>query len=287
MSRALISVLCGIVGILAGDVVFRTSLLYQVRPVVLLPAEQTVVSPPVTVDWDGPTTMNVQLRVTGGPSTDFGQQRAPFTLTQADFPRDGGYELILEHPRFGALVSARRQFRILTAIEEAQAAPDPTTAAPKATTAKPKNLPSDRATPRAARARLYKRLRVLADENQRLHDENKRLAEEMESITSEESESTERSSESEDQLATLAAEQQRLLQDNALLQLRLSGVVPCSVWGYFSYPQAQFTSIPRRVLLVTDPGGNVFSTPAQCEWIRRSDTTAATSCFCVGNSFGG
>ena len=88
-------------------------------------------------------------------------------------------------------------------------------------------------------------------------------------------------------MTQLAEENRSLADENAALRLRLSAVNPCTVWGYYSYPRPQTIPVTRRTLMVSDTRGQIFRAQIECETLRRSDPTAVSICFCVGNSFGG
>jgi len=88
-------------------------------------------------------------------------------------------------------------------------------------------------------------------------------------------------------LSQLAEENRALAEENGALRLRLGSVIPCTVWGYYSYPRPQTIPVTRRTLLVSDARGQIFRVQPDCETLRRADPTAASICFCVGNSWGG
>ena len=73
-----------------------------------------------------------------------------------------------------------------------------------------------------------------------------------------------------------AADQQRqelsrehllALQENQFLRLRMESIPSCTVWGYISYPRPQ-TNPPSRIVLVSDRGGSVFRSEADCARVR-------------------
>src|SRR5258708_19108908 len=101
MMRAVGMVLLCAAAMVAGDLVFRASLLGQVRPIVLLPREQAVVGPPVELRWEGPQRMRVRLSVGGEARRDLGIHESPFVIDGSQFPRDAGYEVEISSPRFG------------------------------------------------------------------------------------------------------------------------------------------------------------------------------------------
>jgi regulator of replication initiation timing len=208
MMRAVIIAVLSFAGIIAGDVVFRTSLLHQIRPVILSPSDQAVIDPPVHLIWDGPQQMRVSLSIAGEAA-------------------------------------------------------------------------------RTARDKALGRTKFLSEENAALRDESERLAKQLEALYKSQDDETERTAELERRLAQLSEENRALTDENAAIRQRLSTVVPCTVWGYFSFPQPQMIPLTRRALNVSDGRGQVFRTQPECELIRRADPTAASICFCVGNSWGG
>src|SRR5262245_37320653 len=112
MFRTLLTALVCLAAIVAGDVFFRTSLLSHLRPVILSPREQAVLSPPVQIHWDGPRLMRVVLTAVGDQPRDLGVQQSPFEIGAQEFVRDGGYRVELESIRVGNWVAAHRLFQV-------------------------------------------------------------------------------------------------------------------------------------------------------------------------------
>lgn len=275
------AVLCA-AAIVAGDLLFRTSLLSEVRPIVLTPAEQAVVVPPVQVSWEGPPQMRVLLGIAGEQPRDLGVHESPFDVGSDQFPRDGGYELTIEAARFGKWIRARRWFQLHTA---AVPSPTPTAEEPVHITDN-KDLARALEAARTARDRAHGRTKFLSEENAALRDESQRLAVQLEGLYKSQEEDAERTAELERRLAQLSEENRALADENAALRLRLGSVIACSVWGYYNYPQPQMIPVPRRSLIVADVRGQILRAQGACENTRRSDPTAASTCFCVGNSWG-
>jgi len=281
MMRAVLTALLAAAGIIAGDVVFRTSLLDQVRPVILSPADQAVVEPPVRVLWDGPQQMRVLLSIAGEAQRDLGVHESPFDLPSDQFPRDGGYGIELQSLRYGRWIRAARWFQVHAAPEH-PAEPDH-----KVRTWDAKELLHALEAARTARDKALGRTKFLSEENAALRDESERLAKQLEALYKSQDDQTERAAELERRLAQLGEENRTLAEENTAIRQRLNTVVPCTVWGYFGFPHPQTFPPTRRALNVSDGRGQVFRTQPECELLRRGDPTAASICFCVGNSWGG
>jgi hypothetical protein len=281
MLRALaIALLCG-AAIVGGDMVFRTSLLSGLRPIILTPAEQAVVDPPVRVSWEGPQRMRVFLSNAGEQPRDLGLQESPAELGTDLFPRDGGYQVELRAVRLGTWIHVQRWFQ----VHAAPAPEPPQNREPRAPDAKELLNALDAA--RMARDRAHERTRFLSEENAALRDESARLTKQLEALYKTQEEDAEHTTDLEKHLQQLGDENRVLADENSALRLRLSGVIPCTVWGYYSYPRSEMIPATRRVLSVSDARGQVFRGQPECEFVRRADPTAASICFCVGNSWGG
>jgi hypothetical protein len=282
MMRAVLTVLLAGVGIIAGDVVFRTSLLRQVRPVILSPADQAVIDPPVRVLWDGPQQMRVLLSIAGEAQRDLGVHESPLDIPRDQFPRDGGYGIELQSLQYGRWIRATRWFQVhATPERQAESDHEP------APTWEAKDLLHALDAARTARDKALGRTKFLSEENAALRDESERLAKQLEALYKSQDEETERFAELERRLDQLGEENRTLADENAAIRQRLSTVVPCTVWGYFGFPHPQTFPPTRRALNVSDGRGQVFRTQPECELFRRGDPTAASICFCVGNSWGG
>lgn len=280
MIRALgTALLCAAV-VLAVDTVFRVSLLSYLRPTVISPSEQGVLEPPVLVRWEGPPRMRLRLGATGEPSRDLGVHESPFELGAEQFQRDGGYLLELDAPGLGGWVGANRRFQVHGAKTAVEASPVPE---------EPSHEPSDlmRAlnVARSARDRAQQRAKFLTEENAALREESARLAKQLETVYASQEHHATDVAEAERRLSQLQDDMRALSDENAALRLRLSSVLPCSVWGYYGY--ARSATSPRRILVVSDLQGQVFRFQAPCESMRRADATATSVCFCVGNPWGG
>jgi len=278
--RILVTVLLCAAAIIAGDALFRVSLLQEMRPIILSPPDHAIVDPPVQLRWEGPERMQVLLAVAGEDPRDLGVHQSPLDLGSDEFPRDGGYQLEIRSPRFGDWIRAQRWFQV-----QAPAPPAPTPAARDHK--EDEDLVHAIEDARAARARAEAHVRRLRDENAALQEEHAQLTEQMQSLSQTHEDDAARQADLEQRMNQLAQENRALADENGALRQRLGSVIPCTVWGYFSYPWPQTIPLTRRVLMVSDLRGQVFRSQMACETLRRVDVTAASICFCVGNSFGG
>jgi regulator of replication initiation timing len=282
MIRALVTALLSAAAVVAGDIVFRTSLLQDLRPVILSPASQAVLEPPVQVQWDGPQRMRVLLSIVGEAPRDLGVHESPLDLDRDQFPRDGGYEIEVQALRLGNWIRATRRFQV-HATPAAPAPQEDHSTHPDEI----KNLLRALDAARTARDKAHGRTKFLTEENAALRDESERLAQQLEGLYRAEEDAAARVADLERRLAQLGDENRALAEENAAIRLRLGSVIPCTVWGYYSYPRPQTFPVPHRLLLVSDARGQIFRGQAECEIVRRADPTTASICFCVGNSWGG
>jgi len=286
MIRAIgIAMLCA-AAILAGDLLFRTSLLRWVRPVILVPITRSVVEPPVQIYWDGPRRMRVLLTAVGDQSRDLGVHQSPFVVAAKEFPREGGYRVDLEALSFGNWIRATRWFQV-HATEPPKPAPVPH---PESTSQRPtesRDMLRALTMARLARDKAQERSKSLHDENAVLRGENDRLTKQVETLAQTQEEDAAHAEELERRLAQLAEANRALADENAAIRQRLSTVVPCTVWGYYSFPRPQTVPVTRRILMVSDTVGRIFRAQLECETVRHDDPTSASVCFCAGNSWGG
>jgi regulator of replication initiation timing len=284
MLKTLAAAVCCAAAIVGGDLLFRTSLLSQVRPIILTPASQAIVTPPVQVSWEGPEPMHVFLAIVGEAPRDLGVHESPFDIGVDQFPRDGGYQVTLEAQRFGGWIRAQRWFQLHAAPSSP---PAPTPASRPVRRIDNKDLVRALEAARTARDRAHGRTKFLSEENSALRNESERLAAQIEALYKSQEDDAEHTAEIERRLAQLVEENRALGDENVALRLRLSSVIACTVWGYYSYLQPQTSPLPRRSLLVSDARGEIFRAQAGCENTRRADPNAASICFCIGNSWGG
>ncbi len=288
MIRAIGTALLCAAAILAGDLLFRTSLLRSVRPLILAPPSRAVLAPPVQVYWDGPQRMRVFLTAVGDEQRDLGVQESPFVLDASQFPREGGYRIDLAALSFGNWIRATRWFQVhITEAPKPQ--PQPGSQSGPRPESPPETRDTQRAlaVARAARDKAQERSKSLREENAALRNESERLAKQVETLAQTQEEDAAHAEELERRIARLAEENRALADENGAIRQRLASVVPCTVWGYYSFPRPQTVPVTRRVLMVSDTRGRVFRGQLECESVRRDDVTAASICFCVGNSWGG
>lgn len=281
MIRVLGTALLCAVAVVAADAAFRTTLLHQLRPVIVAPSDQAVVSPPVQLRWEGPAQMRVFIGAAGEAPRDLGVHESPMEIGNDEIRREGGYEVVLRALRFGDWIHATRRFQV---HGEATPSPTPPSHAPPAAEL---DLRRALTAARAARDKALGRTKFLREENTALRDESQRLARQLEASYQTQEDDAQRTADLERRLTELGGENRTLGEENAALRMRLGSVIPCTVWGYFSFPQQQMIPVTRRTLLVSDPQGRVFRLQPECEFIRRLDANAASGCFCVGNSWGG
>lgn len=285
MIRAIgIAMLCA-AAILAGDLVFRTSLLRWVRPVILVPITRAVVEPPVQIYWDGPRRMRVLLTAVGDQARDLGVHESPFVVAASEFPREGGYRVDLQALSFGDWIHATRWFQVHTS--EPKAAPEVRPESPPGSPPESPEMLRALTMARAARDKAQERSKSLRDENTALRGEAERLSKQVETLAQTQEEDAGHVEELERRLAQLAETNRVLADENAAVRQRLSSVVPCTVWGYYSFPRPQTVPVTRRILMVSDTVGRIFRNQFECETLRHDDPTAASVCFCAGNSWGG
>jgi regulator of replication initiation timing len=281
MIRALATALLCAAAVIAGDLVFRTSLLRQVRPVILSPADQAIVDAPVQVRWEGPRRMRVLFSIAGEGQQDLGVRESPFELPSEQFPRPGGYQIEIEALRFGSFIRASRWFQ----FHEAQVPPPHEDHNDAGRDVMDLRHALDAA--RGARDRAQGRIKFLREENAALRDESERLAKQLEALYKAQEDDADRTAELERRLTQLVEESRALAEENVGLRQRLGAVIPCTVWGYYSYPRPNTIPLSRRALMVSNTRGQIFRVQAECEGLRRADPTAVSICFCVGNSWGG
>jgi hypothetical protein len=284
MVRAVVTALLCAAAILAADAVFRTSLLLQLRPLIVSPADQAVLDPPVRLRWEGPRHMRVLLALSGEPPRDLGVHESPLEIASDQFPREGGYQIQVQALRFGSWIRATRWFQVrVTAPVNAPPQPEDH----KARTWDTQDLLRALDAARSARDKAQSRTKFLNEESATLREQSERLAKQLEALYKSQDDEAERIAELEQRLSQLGEENRALAEENAAIRQRLSSVIPCTVWGYYSFLRLQAVPPIRRVLTVTDTRGQVFRAQGDCELLRRIDVTAASICFCVGSSWGG
>lgn len=282
-SRSVVTAfLCG-VAVFAGDALFRASLLDRVRPIIVTPVERAAVKPPIRLSWEGPGEMEVLLAAHDGEASSLGVQRSPFDIGGERFPRPGGYEVRLRDARWGDWIGARRSFQV-HGPRSLDVAEDDSIASP---------LDESRTLLRAfdaarkARDKARARIRTLRKDNATLSSEAERLAIRLDEIYATQDEGESLLGALEGELVDAVSEIRLLREQNIALSLRLAGVNPCTVWGYFTFPRPQTIPPTRRMVRVSDNNGTIFRSDAFCNQHRRVDPSATSGCFCVGDTWAG
>lgn len=280
MVRSVVTaLLCGL-AVVGGDVLFRTSLLSFVRPVILTPREQAVLQPPIEVSWDGPELMRAILTPVGDAPRDLGIQRSPFQIGFEEILRDGGYRIELQALRFGNWIRAHRLVQIYTKP------PPPPGEDARADTVESKFLLNALDAVRRIRNQARGRTKQYRHENTALRAETSRLAEQVAALQALQEDDLAHAEDLENRLLQLAQEFRVLSEENLALRQRLETVIPCTVWGYYAYPRPNTIPPTRQIVAVTDSQARIFRTQIACETVRRDDLAASSTCFCVGNSWG-
>jgi len=282
LRSALTALLCA-AAIFAGDALFRASLLDSLRPIVLTPRARAVVRPPVRLTWEGRTEMEILLAPFGETASSLGVHASPFDIEPEHFPREGGYEVEIRAPGWAGWIAATRKFQ----MHRTSPTTDPDLAADLGPADDSRYLMLAFDAARKARDKARARVKSLRKENATLKGESERLAVQLDEVfVGQEEEFTELAALEAD-LLDAVNEIRGLREENLALRFRLGSVIPCTVWGYLSYPRPQTIPPSRRVVRVSDTAGNIFRTEEFCAAARRSDSTADSRCLCVGDSFGG
>jgi hypothetical protein len=267
--------------ILLLELLLQTPLYRWLQPAILTPAEGTVVSLPLQVQWDGPSRLRVRLLTEGGPARDLGIHRSPFELTAKDLPEPGAYRLQARALFLGGLIQTERRFAVAAAPTAAAPAP-PQRADPKLA-----EVSQSLADLKAAHERTMAENAGLYEENASLRQDNARLMEENERLAKANEEATTGAAAQEASQEQLQQQNRALSEQLTMLQWQLNAALTCTVWGYYAYPHPQTIPPTRRTVTVTDPQGNVFRTQPDCNVVRQQDPTAASRCFCVGTPWTG
>jgi hypothetical protein len=246
----------------------------------MTPRDQ-VLQPPVEVRWDGPEEMRVVLTPVGDAPRDLGVQHSPFEIGREEFLRDGGYRLELEALRFGNWIRTHRLFQVYT-----RPPPLPNDDKQEPSEAENQFLLNALDAVRRVRDQARGRAKQYRHENTALRAETSRLAEQVETLQSLQDDDLAHAEDLENRLLQLAQEFRALGEENLALRQRLETVIPCTVWGYYSYPRPNTIPPTRQIVAITDSQARVFRTQVACEGVRRDDPASSSTCFCVGNSWG-
>lgn len=280
LRSALTALLCA-AAIFGGDAIFRASLLDRLRPIVLTPLERSVIRPPVRVSWEGRQPMEVLLAPFGSEPKSLGVHSSPIDIPLEKFPREGGYEVELRHPEWGAWIGASRKFQ----MHLRRGTDGVATSGDGSGDDDSRYLMLAYEATRKARDKARARLKELRRDNADLQDEADRIATRLDEAYAEQDDDTAEITALERDLIDAVTEIRALREEVVDLRFRLGSVVPCSVWGYYTYPRPQTIPPSRRMVRVSDDRSNIFRTPEFCGKVRRSDPGADSPCFCVGDSF--
>ena len=267
----------------AIDLTMNSSLLRLLRPRIVSPADGAIVTGAVSVSWEGPQPM--QATLTGsGQRVDLGLRESPFEIDPSRFPRPGQYGIELRAPRFGVFIGADRLFMVRRARERAGAAEEAAAESPPPRPPPPPAQTGDSPDVQlqAERDQLRSEVEVLQNQLTKLHEDNADLGQALDEL---QADTDARLAAANQEREALAREHLLALQENQFLRLRLANIPPCTVWGYIAYPRPQ-SNPPSRIILVSDRGGTVFRSEADCVRVRRTDPTGASPCVCVGAVFG-
>lgn len=280
MLRSLLTaIFCGI-AVFAADLLFRTSILGRVMPVILTPEENAVVAASLDLNWVGPQPMHVLIGRVGEELSDMGVHASPVSIPSNEIGRPGGYRVVLQDPKFGAWISASRHFQHHGGDSPEAGPPQEQVSKGEA---KYLYLALDAA--RQSRDRSRNQSRELKRENDVLRRDAQRLQGKIEEFYDAQEADTNHSADLENQLAELTSQLRGLTVENSSLRTRLANANPCTVWGYFSYPRPQSIPRTRRIVMVSNNAGEIFRDQESCELLRRDDSSAASACFCVGNTW--
>ena len=281
MFRLLAVGLIALIGILGGDLLFRTSLVRAVHPVIIAPTDGETVDPPVRLEWEGPRRMLVTLRYAGRNSWNLGIHESPFEIPKDHLRERGLYSVQISAPVLGRWINADRAFAIKPPAPQTPESDETMT------------LGNQIAALRRSIAELQSAQDEMKDENGDLYEENASVREENAVLTEELNRLADAEQRAQAQAATVQQDHDRLVQEHralldeiAQLRQRLAAVIPCTVWGYFSYPHPQTIPVSRRVVTVSDTQGEIFRSQRGCEVYRQGDPGNASPCFCVGSSWG-
>lgn len=270
-----------ILAVIAGDFLFRASLLRLIRPVITEPADGELVAPPVQVRWEGPQQMKATLRYAGREKWDLGIRESPFEVPRENLRERGLYSIELRSTSFlGDWISANRSF---SSDGEAPLS----TQQRDDVSAKLAALEESLQEMRDAQEDSHDENTNLYEENAAIREENAILTEELQQAAQAEQRALGQQAAMEREYARVADENRLLMDEVLQLRGRLGNIVPCSVWGYYAHPQPQLYPDPRRIVIVNEPNRDVFRTQAACEAVRVADNSSVSPCFCVGNVFGG
>ena len=281
--RSIATALLCAAAVVAADAAFRSSLLDRVRPIILTPLDRAIVRPPVRLSWEGRDEMEVFLAPFGEVARSLGVHTSPYDIAREHFPREGGYEVEIRAPGWRGWIAAQRKFQMHRTRASTESSPDP--GGPESPDDDSRYLQLAFEAARNARDKARTRMRSLRRDNAALRDEARRLEGRLDELYVAQDEDGRELAALEGDLLDATSALRSPRDENAELRFRLANVIPCSAWGYFSFPRPQTIPPSRRIVRVSDTGGNIFRTRDFCEAARQTDSTADSPCFCVGESF--
>jgi regulator of replication initiation timing len=284
MRQALVVAMASAVAVLVTDVAFKSTLLRTLWPTVVTPADGAIATTPVTVRWEGPQPLEVTLS-SSGRREQLGLRHSPFELDESFFPQPGQYAIELRSPTFGRFTRTERRFLVRPPRRTAKPA-GPRPAAPTDVSQAIAALNDRIGALEDERRLLEGKSTSLFQENETLRGENDDLSSSLTELRTLQEQADSRLAAMETQQGELARAYRSMLEENAHLRGRLESVPPCTTWGYLSFPRPQTVPPTRQVVLVSDARGVIFRDLPNCEFVRRSDGTAASSCYCVGSPWG-
>jgi regulator of replication initiation timing len=263
---------------LAADLAFQSTLLRALWPVVLTPPDGAIVTPPITLRWEGPPHLSVVL-ITNGLRQDLGQHDSPFEIASDRFPRPGQYSVEVRSALLGAWSQTQRRFL----VQLPEAAPEPTPCADR--TGEIETLQGAVARLESERNEALEQIAALRQTTDQLQTENAALAARVDELHQLQDQLDAAQETAEGQREDAARQRQELSEENRLLRAQLESVPPCTTWGYLTYPRPQTIPTTRRLVVVSDSQGLIFRSQLQCEITRRVDRGAASPCVCVGQTW--
>lgn len=280
MRQALGVALLSALAVLVTDVIFKSTLLRTLWPVILSPADGAITTAPVRVRWEGAQPLMVTL-IGNGTREPLGLRNSPFEIDPRYFPRPGQYGVEVRSGLLGRWVTSERRFLVRPPRQ-----PPPTPAA-----AEPDNAVGD-LQERIARLEDERQLLAgrgtsLSQENDTLRTQNLDLYATVDDMRTEQEQTDGRVAALAAENAELAQAYQRTAEENRQLRLRLESLPACTTWGYLSYPRPQTIPPTRRVVVVSNAAGQIFRDQPDCELIRQTDRSAMSVCHCVGSPWQG
>jgi hypothetical protein len=263
---------------LATQFAFQSTLLHAFWPAVLTPPDGAIVTPPVTVRWEGPPGLSLVL-ITNGLHQDLGPHDSPFEIPADRFPRPGQYSVEVRSALLGGW--SRTQRRFLVQLPEGM--PEPTPCANRRVEIE--TLQRTVARLESERNETSEQVTTLRQTIDQLQTDNAALTARADELPPLQDQLDLAQETAEAVREEAARQREELLDENRLLRAQLESVPPCTAWGYLTYPRPQTFPTTRRVVVVSDSQGVIFRAQLQCEMTRRLDRGAGSPCVCVGQTW--